>query len=688
MKSISPPFDPMRRIPPEGYDARQPSSPKKEPPSGENAHALSKGARAPRPDSPRSFSAEGFPQISARARQFLNDLRKATRALGKLAYSNHPEVAPKDGEEGCVAATMVTVRLENNVTAPKHPIDANRIEFMDHHAKDAARSYIAGRSPANLKTDSAPPTDDRANFVEFEKCLVQGIESRQGIFQFVGQRAHHTPEQSFDKPIIYQLLAMQGHAEASRNELLLGGRYQVKNLSVLTTGDSAAMHDHCHYRLEVFDTETNGTVTVPLTQAALPFDEGIFRIPEIIRADQLCAVHNGFVTDITPAEPRQQTFAAVFSKKGVIRNATTLTYFDLSRRIADRSIKDEQELGTALRQAIMQGRKARGIKKFIPSTRQVALLRSALVEKLQQQVENENAKEKNRIAHVNLADKIAASDKIYDSMPFGELLAVNEPRTRPFSMHAFQLRQNDGGGNCLFHALEGTSDQPTLDNDAITVIRNRVADIRKNDCNDQDDEGNPEKNALACGVRKFNYMKVWAEYQLRPNPDFDKFLFRESEGELLQEISNEEYAECQRSLNFYASDDEIQQWLSLEENRNKTIVVIDDEANDADEVKKQIVQFTFGQKPKRTPLSAISGNEKDVSDTIARNLAPAIEQEQDRSRTGTASEIALFRSARHFERIVKHHNIAETKQAYVSWLQDIERQYEQAKNLNYADIKS
>ena len=661
-------------------DSSEHPAPEKASPTGRESRRVSPGLPNRRSASLIEFSAKHLPHVFADARKFLNDLRKATQALGKLVYSNDPEVAPKNGEEGCVAATMVTVALEKDPTAMRRPIDANVIEFTDHDLSGSPRTYIAGRSPTSLKTHSASPPDDQANFVEFEKCLVQGIESRQGIFQFVGQRAHDTPEQSFDKPIIYQLLAMQGSAEARDSELWLGGRYQVKNLSVLTTNDAAGMHDHCHYRLEVLDTATNGTVTVPLTQAALPFDEGIFQIPEIIRAGQLCAAHNGFVTGVTPEEARQQTFAAVFSKKGVIRNATTLTYFDLSKRIGDRSIKDEQELDIALLQAIVQGRKARGIKKFIPSTRQVALLRSALVEKLQQREASENISGRNQAARAESAEELATAQPEIPAITFGQSCAVNAARTRPFSKHAFEVRDNTGGGSCLFHALEGTAEEPMLDTEiAIPRIRERVAAVLETD---QSDQGNTEK---ARRVRRGNYWKVLSEFDRSKKHDIKNFQSRNSDGKILEEVSNERYAECQKMLNFYAGDDEIQQWLSLEENQNKKIVVIDIDNDNVNVNGKKIVTFKFGQKPQITKLEEMPDNETEVSNAIAKALAPALEQE--RLQTQPPTEIALYRSSQHFARIIGHHDVRQTNQAYHRWHAATEQEFIAAKNVDISTLR-
>lgn len=117
------------------------------------------------------------------------------------------------------------------------------------------------------------------------------------------------------------------------------------------------------------------------------------------------------------------------------------------------------------------------------------------------------------------------------------------------------LIPNVGGGDCLFHALAGTN----LSLDAILVLRERISNIKRND-------GSSE------GMNLNAYQLVEGLLQ---TPEFRSSAIKMMDGR--HAIPNDVYANFQAIPGMYAGEDELSQWIELEENRNKTVVVIDED---------------------------------------------------------------------------------------------------------------
>lgn len=109
----------------------------------------------------------------------------------------------------------------------------------------------------------------------------------------------------------------------------------------------------------------------------------------------------------------------------------------------------------------------------------------------------------------------------------------------PFAESLFELVCNEGGGDCLFHALEGKN----LAFEDVVALRDRVADER------EAMEENPLRN------------RDHVEAALRQTP----FLAEDALDLLIgrARIPNRVYAALQRIPGIYAGEDEIHQWCRL-----------------------------------------------------------------------------------------------------------------------------
>lgn len=229
--------------------------------------------------------------------------------------------------------------------------------------------YAAGQSP------------DAASLDDF---LLQGIESRQGIFQFVSRKAHHLPEQSSETPVI-ALLQTRCRDQPGA---LIGGRYRIDAFTPVEEKESDTPQDHLHFSLQVTDTLSNehppSVIRIPITQAGLKFTDRVLDTERIVRADALMDAHIDQLPDAleTNASGGLGIDRMVLSQAGIGRNATLITYRTLRQRIIDPDHKRAIALATlddALFDVIYAGRGDRD-EDYIPSLAQLSELRKALLQ--------------------------------------------------------------------------------------------------------------------------------------------------------------------------------------------------------------------------------------------------------------------------------------------------------------------
>lgn len=255
------------------------------------------------------------------------------------------------------------------------PIHCHRIGPPQASANTALAqmpsTYAAGQSP------DAHCLDD---------FLLQGIASRQGIFQFVSRRAQYAPERSTETPII----AMLKQRRRDHPTALLGDRYRIDDFLQVEQKESDSPSDHLHFMLHVTDLGSNQTppavLRIPITQAGLKFTDRVLDAEHIARASALMEAHidqlpTAVDADANDAPARSGIDRMILSRAGIGRNATLISYRTLLAQIANadrRSALTEATLDDALFDVIYTGRGDRDAA-YIPSLPQLTALRQALL---------------------------------------------------------------------------------------------------------------------------------------------------------------------------------------------------------------------------------------------------------------------------------------------------------------------
>ncbi len=295
---------------------------------------------------------------------------------------------PGDLGADVVPPNATGLRCRDNAHVLKvqgRPIHAHRIASLQTPAATARTqplsTYAAGQSPDAKRLDD---------------FLLQGIASRQGIFQFVSRRAHHTPERSAETPIIALLQQRRREQPAA----LLGDRYRIDDLVSIEEKDAQLSSDHVHFMLHVTDTKSGQqpapVIRIPITQAGLQFTDRVLDAAHIARANALMDAHidqsmNAANVDATAAATDATSAAnasaqpgidrMVLSRVGIGRNATLITYRTLLARITQPDYPEpltEATLDDALFDVIYAGRGDRDAR-YIPSLPQLTALREALL---------------------------------------------------------------------------------------------------------------------------------------------------------------------------------------------------------------------------------------------------------------------------------------------------------------------
>ena len=601
-------------------------------------------------------------------------LRDATNAISNFEYSDSPDVAPNDSGVCCIKSSMVCVKMDPDENAPRRGIHANYIKIappIDPNTPPTARVYVAGQSP-NPNILSATETAISANpFLSYEKFLIQGIESRAGIFQFVSRKAHYHPEQSKEKPIIGQLLEKIASLREDQ-ELLIGNRYKIQaEETLLDIGSANEVDDNkvpeykCIH-LIVTDTfkKNYQPVIIPITQVGLKFTDRLLRIADIKKANSILEAHNLNISEQMVLS--NQTEPAMISYAGVGRNATLIVYREMSNRIRKKEISDESALDRTLHEIIMQGRKTRG-PKFIHSDAQYNELRSALLELMTEQKEvahnftsnlsstslnTKNNTNESENPHYQINDEKVTEPTAEDlkaiKIARGQTGVYRSEASKQFDQTAFVLRDNFGGGNCLFHALEGTSKNPNLDENRIKIVRDSVANVLAS------------KPDTPLGKRG-NWHIMTTSLEQKSANDLQEFLAKYENNEpgrsgLPQEITNIELAELQRMPTYTAGDEEIQQWLELPENQGKVVKVIDGQVGF-----ESIKTFAYQKPVQKIELRDIGVDPKVVKERIGNEIKIAAAFEK--AEIDHPSHIVLYRSVSHFQRVIRQKSEHEQKEA-------------------------
>jgi hypothetical protein len=225
--------------------------------------------------------------------------------------------------------------------------------------------YIAGQSQASLQLS--------ADFI------IKGIESGQGVFQFVSRAAHYGG-QSRETPLIDQLIAAIKEQKTQGKALSLDDTYTVVSLNEETsfrelTDDSN--RSYCKSFLLTVKDGLGQQHTIPLTQVGLQFTNALMRADDIELANRALTKHKEQL-------PQKNTLAAshqtpmVLSYAGVGRNSSLITYHEMTQWILGNPTCSESDIDEHLKYLVTQGRMARG-PRFVHSEQQFAELRRAVI---------------------------------------------------------------------------------------------------------------------------------------------------------------------------------------------------------------------------------------------------------------------------------------------------------------------
>ena len=278
---------------------------------------------------------------------------------------------------------------EVSVNASKIRCEKNDLAITVTTGNDAPCLPIHAHSVAQLP--AAQPTCDRANLTyaagqsptqeNYKNMLIQGIESGLGTFQLVSTKAHRLGCDSKETPLIKLLEAALDNPFKTVD---LSDQYEVTKLEKIV-GDFGRLDDHVRYAMTVRDKRNPNTlITVPVTQAALPFTDKVLQPEKIERAHELMQAHGDACEEYARANGRdlQWKNLMVLSHAGYGRNATVITYCRIAA-LAKQGMAtvNENNLCEKLKEAITTGMASRD-PNFVHSQPQMSALRVALERKI------------------------------------------------------------------------------------------------------------------------------------------------------------------------------------------------------------------------------------------------------------------------------------------------------------------
>jgi hypothetical protein len=317
--------------------------------------------------------------ISKSLEFLLKGLKVRTEKLAEQMDLNNAYVSENEVEHN---ATNIRCPKENIVTVTPWRTDpdpinsnlhANKITFKSVSGQENGNAYISAQSPI-------PKKNNADSFFACDKFLTAAIESKSGLFQFVSPSKIKDEDYISKRSIIGQLM----HAfETSGNDLLIGGRYQVKNIIPMDRSNDAGndISDKSHFMLVVEGIKPNSTekfrTSIVLTQARMEFKNKLLSTEGIKAASALMDEHNYRAAQKATNRPDPM----IVSHAGIGRNATLIVYREMLGRILNGTITDTNQLEKEVINLIEQGRIVRG-PQFVHSDEQIGELVKALQEEL------------------------------------------------------------------------------------------------------------------------------------------------------------------------------------------------------------------------------------------------------------------------------------------------------------------
>ena len=238
-----------------------------------------------------------------------------------------------------VNAVNVNYMMHDHLASQR--LDALKFTLTRPVLRSGPRKTAHPRSFFFSKSPNEP--EIKEHFLECEKNVVQGIESGQGVYQFVSRKAHFLPAESDEKPIIDTLLAQWKNREPNA-DLILGGRFNIVSIipsewppAVREGRDYALRNQHRTCELTVIDMHLDANDpkrlrSIPLTQVGLKFTDKLLREAQIADANQVMIAHLKKRQPPLPGVQRQSLpIIASAAKRG--RGPTLIVFHEILARI-------------------------------------------------------------------------------------------------------------------------------------------------------------------------------------------------------------------------------------------------------------------------------------------------------------------------------------------------------------------
>lgn len=276
---------------------------------------------------------------------------------------------------------LISVKVQSN--GPSIPIHGHRWQL----AHDAPKSpNLSNSTHYKNSTTSAGYAAAQAPENDCTNLLIHGIDTGEGIFQFISPRSHQSGRSTQGPSIIQMIDRWKARATATPEiPLRLGDRYEVIGFDPVDGSHDG--DDHVRYALTVRDLATAKESVVPITQVGLPFTDRVLQADDIVRANQVLNTHieahkkrHAIGEQVpSPVDPLEQHGPLIVSQAGIGRNAALITFRDISSRIVQDKSVNRDNLDAILRKVILDSRQARG-PKFMHSKNQMKAVRQALLE--------------------------------------------------------------------------------------------------------------------------------------------------------------------------------------------------------------------------------------------------------------------------------------------------------------------
>lgn len=284
-----------------------------------------------------------------------------------MDYFDAERVAPNDSGVLC-PDNQATIRINARAAAAGggKPVHASKFEIK--RTVPGTVSIAQTIQCATYRIGQSPHQETCVDLV------IAGLESGAGLYQFVPEQSDPSSQSRATSGVIQLLLDKQ--QQNGNRPLRLGNRFTVESFTPETP--APGFGDCLRYRLTVTDRSAPGRrITVPITEAGLPFQQAVLTAGSIERASTMLDQHQS-VLATRPDEPASAPL--MLCRSGYGRNAALMTYRDVCLRIAEGTVTTEHHIAQQVRTFIEQQRLIRP--GFVHSLEQVAQIEMALRTKL------------------------------------------------------------------------------------------------------------------------------------------------------------------------------------------------------------------------------------------------------------------------------------------------------------------